>query len=201
MRVRCARLFFALLFVSFLLCGRVAAQGSPVTLFPANKAVNVNPDTHLVLTFLSAPAIGNSGQVRVYDAKDHHLVDTLDLSIPAGPDPTHRVVPPSAKDIDTAPATPTTTTPAVRSKPADLHNYQLTTIGGLLDFHFYPIIVHGNVATIYLHNNVLAYHHSYIVEIDPGVLKPENGTFIGFSAKAKWTFKTKAAPPSSTATR
>ncbi len=201
MRVRCARWLFAFLLVSLPLCGRVAAQGSPVTRFPANRAVNVNPDSHLVLTFLSAPAIGNSGKVRVYDAKDHRLVDTLDLSIPAGPDPTHRVTSPPARAIDSTPATPTTTTPAVRTAPADLDKYQLTTIGGLPDFHFYPIIVHGNVATIYLHNNVLAYHHTYVVEIDPGVLNPANGDFGGFSAKNKWTFKTKAAPPSSTATR
>ena len=202
MRVRCVRLLFAILLVSLSFCGRIApAQSSPVTRFPVNKAVNVNPDTHLVLTFLSAPAIGNSGQVCVYDAKDHHLVDMLDLSIPAGPDPMHRVTPPPARAIDSAPATPTTTTPAVRTTPADLHNYQLTTIGGLPDFHFYPIIVHGNVATIYLHNNVLAYHHTYMVEIDPGVLNPANGAFAGFSAKARWTFKTKAAPPSASTTR
>ena len=46
------------------------------------------------------------------------------------------------------PTSPTTTTPAVRTTPADLHDYQLTTIGGLADFHFYPVIIHGNVATI-----------------------------------------------------
>ncbi len=202
MRARCAQLLFAFPLISFLLCGgAVFAQSALALLFPANRAVTVNPDTHLVLTFPSAPAIGTSGQVRVYDAKDHHLVDTLDLSIPAGPDPAHRVVPPPASAIDTAPPTPTTTTPAVRTTPADLHNYQLTTIGGLPDFHFYPIIVHGNVATIYLHNNVLAYHHRYVVEIDPGVLKVAEGTFAGFSAKNKWTFKTKAAPPSASATR
>jgi pectinesterase len=53
--------------------------------FPADKATNVNPDTHLKLTFPSAPVLGNSGQIRIYDAADHHLVDLLDLSIPPGP--------------------------------------------------------------------------------------------------------------------
>jgi hypothetical protein len=67
------------------------------------------------------------------------------------------------------PTSPTTTTSAVRTTPADLHNYQLTTIGGLADSHFYPVIVHGNVAAIYLHNNVLRYGHEYIVQIDSGV--------------------------------
>ena len=46
---------------------------------------SVSPDTHLVLTFPSAPTLGKSGQIRIYDAADNRLVDTLDLSIPPGP--------------------------------------------------------------------------------------------------------------------
>jgi pectinesterase len=177
------------------------AEAPGVGCFPANKAKVVNPDTHLVLTFFSAPTLGKSGQIRVYDAADHSLVDTLDLSIPAGPDPTHRVAPVAAQAIDPTPATPTTTTPAVKTTPADLHNYQLTTIGGLADFHFYPVIIHGNVATIYLHNNVLRYHHKYIVQIDQGVVTPAEGVFAGFSGNTAWTFTTRAAPPAANATR
>jgi len=186
-----------------LLCGVTTGYGqaAEIKLFPANKSANVNPDTHLVLTFASAPVIGKTGQVRIYDAADHRLVDTLDLSIPAGPDPTHRINTPTAKDIDPAPATPTTTTPAVRATPADLHSYQLITIGGLADFHFFPIIVHGNVATIYPHNNVLQYHHTYSVEIDPEVLTSASGSLEGFAKPAAWTFTTKAKAPSATATR
>ena len=63
----------------------------------------VNPDTHLVLTFFSAPTLGKSGLIRIYDAADHSLVDTLDLSIPAGPDPTHRFGSPPAAAIDPNP--------------------------------------------------------------------------------------------------
>ena len=158
-------------------------------------------DTHLVLTFFSAPTLGKSGQIRIYDAADQSLVDTLDLSIPAGPDPAHRVAPVAAQAIDPNPATPTTTTPAVKTTPADLHNYQLTTIGGLADFHFYPVIIHGNVATIYLHNNVLRYHHKYAVQIDQGVFTPADGVFAGFTANTAWTFSTKTAPPAANATR
>ena len=169
------------------------AQTTRVACFPANKATDVNPDTHLVLTFFSAPTLGKSGQIRIYDAADHSLVDTLDLSIPAGPDPTRRIASPPAQAIDPNPATPTTTTPAVRTTPADLHNYQLTTIGGLADFHFYPVIIHGNVATIYPHNNVLRYRHKYIVQIDPGVFTTANGVFAGFTSDTAWTFTTKAA--------
>ncbi len=176
-------------------------QTAGVTLFPKNKATGVNPDTHLVLTFSSPPAVGKSGRIRVYDADDHTLVDSLDLSVPAGPDPTRRAAPVPAQGIDPNPATPTTTTPAVRTTPADLHHYQLTTIGGLPDFHFYPVIVHGNVATIYLHNNVLRYKHRYSVQIEPGALTAASGGFEGISARDAWTFTTKANPPAANATR
>ena len=43
---------------------------------------------------------------------------------------------------------------------ADETDYQSTLIGGVY-FHFYPIIVHGNVATIYPHHGVLKYGHAY----------------------------------------
>ena len=176
----------------------VAAQ---VQCFPASKSAGVNPDTHLVLTFASAPAIGKAGQIRIYDAQNHALVDTLDMSLPAGPDPTRRISTPPAQAIDPLPTTPTTTTPAVKTTPADLHNYQLTTIGGLEDFHFYPVIVHGNVATIYPHNNVLHYHHKYIVQMDAGVFSLSSIAFAGFSGDRAWTFSTKKAPPPVTVQR
>ena len=64
--------------------------------FPANNATRVSPDTHLVLTFSSPPTLGKSGLIRIYDAGGHHLVDTLDLSIPAGPDPSRRIAAPPA---------------------------------------------------------------------------------------------------------
>ena len=193
------------LFLLALLTPRLGeAQAAAVACSPANKAVGINPDAHLVLTFSTPPTLGKSGQIRIYDAADHQLVDTLDLSIPAGPDPSRRIAaapaPPPTVD-STAPTSPTTTTPAVRTTPADLHNYQLTTIGGLADFHFYPVLLHGNVATIYPHNNVLRYHHKYIVQIDSGVLTPATGAFAGFTTDFAWTFATKAAPPPANAAR
>ena len=54
-------------------------------LFPAAGAENVNPDTHLVLTFTDSPIVGDSGMIRIYDAMSHQIVDSLDLSIPSGP--------------------------------------------------------------------------------------------------------------------
>ena len=77
---------------------------------------------------------------------------------------------------------------------------QLTIIGGFTDaFHFYPVIVHGNVATIYPHNDLLAYGRTYYVQIDPGVLA--GGGFAGVSGKRGWTFSTKPRPPAADATR
>jgi pectinesterase len=194
------RLSCVLLALAFLSPRHGGAQATAVTRLPADKAVGINPDTHLVLTFSTPPTLGKSGQVRIYDAAGHQLVDTLDLSIPAGPDSSRRVAAPPASALDAnVPTSPTTTTPAVRTTPADLHNYQLTTIGGLADFHFYPVILHGNVATIYPHNNVLHYHHKYIVQIDPGVLT--TGAFTGFPTDTAWTFTTKAAPPAANSAR
>ncbi len=99
------------------------------------------------------------------------------------------------------PASPTTTTPAVGTTPADLHSYQLTTIGGLSDFHFYPVIIHGNIATIYPHNNVLRYGREYIVQVDPGVFTLGAGEFAGFTTDQAWRFTTKPAPPPANTTR
>jgi pectinesterase len=198
MRPRCAtRSFWILAAVPLL----TVASGEAAATFPANHATRVNPDTHLVLTFSGAPTLGKSGQIRIHDAADHHLVDTLDLSIPAGPDPSHRVTNPPVTAFIQDAASPTTTTPAVRTTPADLHDYQLTTIGGLADFHFYPVIIHGNVATIYPHNNVLRYGHEYIVQVDPGVFTPASGDFAGFTTDDAWRFTTKPAAPSVDATR
>jgi hypothetical protein len=193
--------------VAFFMClsaGLGLAQTRDVTVYPANHAEGINPDTHLVISFSSAPTIGKSGQIRIYDAAGHQVVDTLDMSIPAGPDPSRRVTVLAAPGIPlpaSVPTSPTTTTPAVRTTPADLHNYQLTAVGGLENFHFYPVIVHGNVATIYPHNHALRYGHRYIVQIDPDVLNPAVGAFVGITTDQAWTFSTKKAAPPADATR
>jgi hypothetical protein len=192
------RLSFVVALFALLTAGFGVAQAGSVIVYPANHAVGINPDTHLVLQFSSAPTIGTSGQIRIYDAAGHRLVDTLDMSIPAGPDPSRRVTAPAGSGIplpDSIPTSPTTTTPAVRVTPADLHDYQLATIGGLDNFHFYPVIVHGNVATIYPHHHVLRYGHWYIVQVDAGVLHPAEGGFAGFTTDKAWTFRTKTTAP------
>ena len=48
---------------------------SDIELFPANGSVDVNPDTHLTITFANEAVVGNKGFIRVYDKKNGKLVD------------------------------------------------------------------------------------------------------------------------------
>lgn len=199
------------IFCSLLLCLTVPtgikAQGrdrksGPIVYFPSKNAKNVNPDTHLKLTFPGKPIIGHSGQIRIYDASDDKLVDLLDMSIPAGPTKSrknpsavyslvpYKYVTGNFTNANTRPGTPSGMADPTSDK------YQLTIIGGFTDaFHFYPIIIHGNTATIYLHNNLLKYDKTYYVQIDPGVLHLKDGHFNGISGKKGWVFSTKKQPP------
>lgn len=169
--------------------------------FPANKAKDVNPDTHLVLSFRSQPTLGKTGKIRIYDAANNRLVDVLDMSIPAGPTISTKTeapytqvpysyAPSRATNADTKPGTPSGTaivTPNI---------YQLTIIGGFTDaFHFYPVIILGNTATIYPHNNLLEYNKTYYVQIDPSVFTLKKGSFAGIKGKTGWIFSTKKSPP------
>ncbi|MGV7208574.1 pectinesterase family protein [Oxalobacteraceae bacterium A2-2] len=178
------------------------------TYAPARQAHGVNPDTHLALTFSQPPVLGSAGQIRIYDAADDRLVDTLDLAIPAGP--TERSTLPAAPYLaqpysyegprrtnrDTKAGTP-----SAGAAPGDTR-YQLTIIGGFTDgFHFHPVIVRGNTATIYPHHNLLDYGKRYYVQIDPGVLTVADGSFQGLAGKQAWTFATKAAAPRADAQR
>jgi pectinesterase len=185
-----------LLFIFLIGCRAADAQ----TLFPRDGAAMVNPDVQLKLTFKSAPRIGTSGQIRIYDAADNRVVDTLDLSIPPGPtrpvDPAVRAKNylafpyPYARrsrptNRDTKPGTP-----SAGAAPTSAQ-YQLTIIGGFTDgFHFYPITVDGNTATIHPHHDLLEYGKRYYVEIDREVLEVDNAEFTGI-AKNIWRFTTK----------
>lgn len=172
-----------------------APVGAAVILLPANGAQQVNPDTHLVLRFDQPPRLGNSGLIRIYDAASGRLVDTLDLSIPAGP--TERTKLPAAPYLsapylyaDGPRATNANTkagTPSAGAEPGD-GRYQLSIIGGFTDgFHFHPVIVHDQTATIYPHHNLLEYDKRYRVEIDAEVFG---------SAVREWQFSTKPRGPS-----
>ena len=193
-----------LLLAGALFAGTQAAsvEFKSIVRFPAHNARSVNPDTHLALTFPSVPVLGNSGQIRIYDAADNRLVDMLDLSIPPGP--TKPTPSPSATytpvpyeyvsgrftNAKTKPGTPSG---AALPTPSD---YQLTIIGGFTDgFHFYPVIIRGNTATIYPHNNLLEYNKTYYVQIDPGVLTLGDDSFKGIAGANAWTFSTRKTPP------
>jgi pectin methylesterase-like acyl-CoA thioesterase len=156
-----------------------AQQGSIVSMSPAIGATNVNPDTHLAITFFSSLTLGDKGTIRIYDVADNKLVDTLDMSIPAGPD-FHRRRP--------------------AGSPPDTTTYQNYTVGGVEGFHVFPVIVAGRVATIYPHSQVLQYGRKYSVKIDDGVLNVMAG-FSGFKSDSEWTFTTKKTPPKADATK
>jgi pectinesterase len=195
-------LWLLLMRVSFV--GIQAGSGplAPVTQFPANKARNVNPDTHLQLTFRTTPLLGNSGQIRIYDTADDRVVDLLDLSIPPGPTAptpspfaTYTPVPYEYVSGHFTNANTKAGTPSSVAAP-DPGKYQQTIIGGFTDaFHFYPVIIHENTATIYPHNNILGYGKTYYVEIDPGVLTLKDNRFSGTTGKTSWRFTTKGLPP------
>jgi pectinesterase len=189
--------------VSVLVAGSAAAQ-SRITRFPADAARDVNPDTHLVLSFSSAPILGASGQIRIYDAANNALVDTLDLSIPpgpttgaAGPAPPYTQTPYQYTSAHPTNADSTPGMPSGGAVPTS-RDYQLTIIGGFTDgFHFHPVIVHDNVATISLHHNLLRYDRTYYVQIDPGVFGLADGSdaFRGIGGTSGWRFTTKRRPP------
>jgi pectin methylesterase-like acyl-CoA thioesterase len=70
------------------------------------------------------------------------------------------------------------------------------TIGGLPNYNYYPIIINGNQASIYLPNNALSYHATYYVKVDAGAFKDAAGhAFTGFTDSKAWRFSTKPKPP------
>jgi pectinesterase len=203
---------FSLYLIPLLLLGTITiwAQTSSILLFPANYAIEVNPDTHLDITFPSVPTLGTKGLIRIYDSSDDRLVDMLDVSIPPGPTENvdHKGSPPpyiqkpyeylsgNFTNANTKPGTPSD-----GAAPTP-DSYQLTIIGGFTDgFHFYPVIIHDNTATIYLHNNLLEYNKTYYVQIDPGVLTLNDHSFTGIAGKTGWTFATKKLLPPADAER
>lgn len=176
-----------------------------VVFSPSRGADAVCVDTHLMLTFEETPSVGKSGWIRIFDVGTGECVDSLDLSVPAGPTESRTYAP----DIDytkvpydytrnfvptnrnTVPGTPSGT--AEPTPP----EYQLTIIGGFTDaFHFHPVLVRGNTAVIYPHNNVLEYGRKYQVTLEDGVITVPSGRFRGVTKRNAWTFTTVAEAPS-----
>lgn len=180
-------------------------DSSAYRLFPANGSTDVNPDTPLKITFAGKPTLGNKGFVRVYEAGTGRLVDSLDLSIAAGPTEPDMIRKREARytsipyeyhstqytNANTIAGTPSGT--AMRDTTAI---YQLTIIGRFTDgFHFYPIITKDSTATIYLHHNLLEYGKEYYVTIDKGVITTPDGGFEGIASPYGWRFGTKDKAP------
>ncbi|HEX8369386.1 MAG TPA: pectinesterase family protein [Pyrinomonadaceae bacterium] len=73
---------------------------------------------------------------------------------------------------------------------------QTKSIGGAAAaFRYFPIIITGNTASVYLHQQ-LAYNQTYYVTLEPGVLTDvQDAPFVGFSDANTWRFTTKTAAP------
>jgi pectin methylesterase-like acyl-CoA thioesterase len=70
------------------------------------------------------------------------------------------------------------------------------SIGGAANYRYYPVIITGNEATLYLPNGALAYGKTFYVKIDPDAFKDGNGnSFPGIDNARGWRFSTKMSPP------
>lgn len=69
------------------------------------------------------------------------------------------------------------------------------TIGGLPNYRYYPVIVHGRTVSIFPRHGGLQYGHTYDVVVDAGVLMTGDGPCAGIAAADGWRFTTKPAPP------
>src|SRR5215207_855188 len=133
---------------------------------PAAGATGVNTDAQLKVTFDQAPTVGTSGKVRIFNAADNSLVDTVDLGVDTNTG-IHAPGPQSARPIG----------------------------GSSWQFHYHPVIVEGNTATIYTKVK-LAYGQTYYVTMEPGVITDAAGApFVGVSDPTAWQFSTKAEGP------
>jgi pectinesterase len=197
-----ACLFILIMFQVSTLYAQNASDPAGITkLYPKNNAENVNPDVHLKITFTSAPPLGITGTIRVYDASNDSVIDELDLSVPPGPKNT-RTPPPY--DKLTYPSVPDTVLKGNESDTDPTHIYQKDYIGGDTEadaYRFYPVLINGNEATICIHNRRLQYNKTYYIQIDQEAFPFGDGSFKGITGKTDWNFSTKKAPPSADSNR
>lgn len=162
--------------------------------FPTNGAKNVNPDTYFRLTFKTMPKLHNIGKIKIYDASNDLLVDELDLSISPGPKNTRTPAPYDKFIYNYMPDSLYT----VNKTDLDTtHLYQTNYIGGTKQvdaYHFYPVLIDGNSAMIYPHNNRLSYNKTYYIVIEKGVFSLENNQPFQINKK-QWQIQTKKTPP------
>ncbi|MBP6865888.1 MAG: immunoglobulin domain-containing protein [Candidatus Didemnitutus sp.] len=149
---------------------------APTAFTPTAATGGRNPDTRLTITFNEPLSVGVSGVIRIHNAADQSVVDTIDL-----------VAGTTLRDSLRAGNALSTQLLPVQKKP----------IGGIPnDFNYYPITVDGNTATIHPRNGVLAYGQTYYVTIEPGAFVNASGeTFAGLSDPQAWRFSIKASGP------
>ncbi len=68
------------------------------------------------------------------------------------------------------------------------------SIGGLDNFRYYPVIISGAEARIFLKAGALVYNRNYYVTVDAGVFKDGSKSSAGIGPTA-WRFATKAGAP------
>jgi pectin methylesterase-like acyl-CoA thioesterase len=151
----------------------------PTVLTPVTTAAGLNPDTRLTLTFNSTVSPGVSGFLRIHDASNDAVVETIDFAAAT-----------TLRDTLRATSTLSTLNLPVQNQ----------SIGGVTNFNYYPVTVSGNTVTIYPRNGSLTYNKSYYVKVDAGTFVNSSGvSFAGINDTSTWTFNTKAAGPDSQA--
>src|SRR5260370_31655451 len=155
-------------------------QVDPGETLPNNGATDVPVDTLLRIGFDNAPVLGSSGTIRIYRRSDQAVVDTIDLgdrfAIYDG---------------------------SVNKLTTNLTSSKLNVIGGMrtgIDevrvVNYLPVMISGNTATIYPHNNKLVYGTQYYVTIDDGALRGTiDGVRFAGVAPNDWTFVTRTVAP------
>lgn len=163
---------------------------SQVMMSPSKGAKGINPDTRLKLIFPDQPVLHNKGKISIYDADNNQLVDVLDLSISPGPKNTRTRFPYNSFVYDGLPDTVYTVNSPDRDSS---HKYQRDRIGGATEadvYHFYPVLLDGNIATICLHRNKLSYGKRYYVLVDKGIFSFSGNQTFEIAAKNQWLFET-----------
>ena len=159
-------------------CGTRTETDTIPPFFPAHHDTGVNVDILPRITFDAPPSVGNSGFITIRNVETGEIVDQIDMSVPPSPRPTGRMAGGNQAAFNEL---------ARNSKAED---YQLDIIGGY-DFHFFPIMVDGNTATIYPHHNKLDYGTEYEISLDEGVILQADGSSQVYS----WSFTTRTDQP------
>jgi pectin methylesterase-like acyl-CoA thioesterase len=80
--MKISRLSLLVSLISMWMVAGAFGQLAVVSRLPDQNGKSVCVDTHLNITFNAPPTLGKTGTIRIYDAADNKLVDTLDVSLP-----------------------------------------------------------------------------------------------------------------------